>query len=148
MSQRPPDRLSDFARRLLRYEAARTGGHDELATGFERVCRALHDRLAPLISSSGYHTLFTRALTLATRDFPFLASVTISQNGDCTLSGLAGATETRDPAEVANAFAAALGHFVWLLVIFIGENLGLRMVREVWPDVPLDSVTSSSEAGK
>ena len=148
MAQRPPERLSDFARRLLRHEAETAGHADEIAVGFESACRALHDRLAPLISSSGVHTLLARALKLAARDFPFLASVSISFNGDCALSGLAGATEKRDPAEIADGLTAALAHFMWLLVIFIGENLGLRKVREIWPEVPLDSVNSSSGAGK
>ena len=147
MLQRPPERLSDFAGRLLRHETESAGRADELAAGFERVCRALHDQLAPLISSSGYQTLFARALTLAARDFPFLAPVSISSNGDCAVSGLAGVTETRDPSEIADAFTAVLAHFMWLLVIFIGENLGLGKVREIWPDVPLDSVNPSSGAG-
>jgi hypothetical protein len=146
MSQSPPERLLDFARRLLRHEAERAGGEDEVVASFQRVCSALHDRLAPLISSSGYHTLFTRALKLAARDFPFVAGVSIATNGDCALSGLQ-AADTRNPSEVADAFTAVLAHFIWLLVIFIGENLGLRKVREVWPEVPLDGVNPSSGAG-
>lgn len=148
MPQRPPERLSDFARRLLRHEAESTGQADEFATAFERACRALHERLAPLISSSGFHTLLARAMRLAARDAPFLAGVSISTNGDCALSGLGGATEKRDPADVADALTMALAHFMWLLVIFIGENLGLRKVREIWPEVPLDTVHPSSGAGK
>lgn len=148
MPQRPPERLSDFARRLLRHEA-QSGGHaDEIAVGFERACRALHERLAPLISSSGFHALLARAFKLAARDAPFLAGVRISTNGDCALSGLDGGIEKRDPAEIADGLTAALAHFMWLLVIFIGENLGLRKVREIWPEVPLDSVNPSTGAGK
>jgi len=94
------------------------------------------------------HTLLARALTLAARDFPFLAGISISSNGDCALSCLPAAFDTRDPGEVADAFAAVLAYFIWLLVIFIGENLGLRKVHEVWPEVPLDRVNPSSGAGK
>jgi len=148
MSQHPPERLSDFARRVLRHEAESAGHADEPVAGFERVCRALHVKLAPLISSAGYHTVLARALRLAARDFPFLTGVSISSNGDCALSGLPAAFDTRDPGEVANALAAALAHFIWLLVIFIGENLGLRKVHEAWPEVPLDRVNPSSGAGK
>jgi hypothetical protein len=147
MAQRPPERLSDFARRLLRHEAESVGHAGQIAAGFESACRALHDRLAPLISSSGFHTLLDRGLRLAARDSPFLASVSISTNGDCAISGLA-AIEERDPAEVADALTMVLAHFIWLLVIFIGENLGLRKVREIWPEVPLDSVNPSSGTGK
>jgi hypothetical protein len=145
MLQRPPERLSEFARRLLRHEAERAGGADDVVASFQRVFSALHDRLAPLISSSGYQTLFARALKLAARDFPFVAGVSI--HGDGSLSGLQ-AAYTRNPSEVADAFTAVLAHFIWLLVIFIGENLGLRKVREVWPEVPLDGADSSSGAGR
>lgn len=148
MSQRPPERLSEFARRLLRHEAEAVGQADDFAAGFERVCRALDDCLAPLISSPGFHTLFARALKLAARDFPFLAGVSASREDDCDLSGLAGITETRDRAEIAHALTLALANFIWLLVIFIGENLALRKVREVWPEVPLDSMNRSSGAGR
>lgn len=148
MSQRPPERLFDFARRLLRHEAKSAGRTDEMGVAFERACRALHDRLAPLISSSGFYTLLARALKLAARDSPLLAGISISTNGDCALAGLDAALERRDPTEIGDALAAVLAHFMWLLVIFIGENLGLRKVREIWPELPLDSVNPSSGAGK
>jgi len=41
--------------------------------------------------------------------------------------------QTRPPAD---ALVAIFGNFLWLLVEFIGENLGLRKVHEAWPDVP------------
>jgi hypothetical protein len=148
MPQRPPERLTDFAHRLLRHEAESAGDVHQIAIAFERACRALHERLAPLISSTGFHTLIARALKLAARDFPFLASVSISTNDGCALTGLAGASEKRDSPEVADAFTTALAHFMWLLVIFIGENMGLRKMREIWPEVQLDSVNPSSGAGK
>ena len=148
MSQRPPERLSEFARRLLHHEAEAAQQADDFAAGFERVCRALNDCLTPLISSPGFHTLFARALKLAARDFPFLAGVSVSTNGDCGLPGLARITETRTSGEVGDALTLALANFIWLLVIFIGENLALRKVREVWPEVPLDSMNRSSGAGR
>jgi len=33
-----------------------------------------------------------------------------------------------------------LTQLLGLLVAFIGENLTLRLVREVWPNVPLDNL--------
>jgi hypothetical protein len=137
MSQIPP-RLSDFAQRLLRHEADKGDESSGFAGALDRACGALHDRLAPLISSAGFQTLIGRAVQLASRDFPFLATVTFATNTRCSLSGLPGALEGRAPDEVADALTAVLAHFIWLLVIFIGENLGLRKVREVWPEVPFD----------
>jgi hypothetical protein len=143
MSQPPPEPLADFARRLLRHEADKAKGADHL-TGFQRACYALHQRLSPLISSPGFQTLFARAIRLAARDFPFLATVSVRTNSECTLVGLPAGKDTREPRETADALAAVLAHFIWLLVIFIGEDLGLRKVGEVWPEVPFSRVNPSS----
>ncbi len=147
MSEIPP-RLFDFARRLLRRELDKD--KDGASSGFigavDQACGALHERLAPLISSAGFQTLFGRAVQLASRDFPFLSSVTVAANTRCSLSGLPVAAQGRAPEEVADALTAVLAHFIWLLVIFIGENLGLRKVRELWPEVPFDTRDSSAEA--
>lgn len=51
--------------------------------------------------------------------------------------------EGREPREVTDALIAILSNFFWLLVILIGENLGLRKVHEIWPDVPLTAHGSS-----
>ena len=77
MSQRPPPSLVDFMGRVLQYEIEQAGDAGHVFDGFQRICRALHDRLSPLISSTGFHTLFGRAQRLAARDFPALAEVSI-----------------------------------------------------------------------
>jgi hypothetical protein len=63
----------------------------------------------------------------------------------CSVDGLRQAVDGREPAETEDALVAILANFLWLLVIFIGENLGLRKVHEVWPDVPFTLPRSSSE---
>ncbi|MCA1584486.1 MAG: hypothetical protein LC791_06835 [Acidobacteria bacterium] len=144
MSQVPP-RLSDFARRLLSREADIGAESAGFAAALDRACDALHDRLAPLLSSPGFEALLGRSVQLASRDFPFLARVTVAPSTRCSLPGLPGALDGRPPEEVADALTAVLAHFIWLLVIFIGESLGLRKVREVWPEVPFDTTDSSAE---
>ena len=114
------------------------------AGALDRACGALHGRLAPLISSAGFQTLMGRAVHLASRDFPFLATLTVTPNTPSSMLGLPHALEGRAPDDVADAATAVLAHFIWLLVIFIGENLGLRKVREVWPEVPFDGLESSA----
>lgn len=142
----PPQELADFARRVLQYEVERVEQPGGWTAGLQRVCQALHERLAPLISSAGFRTLFTRAIKLAARDFPFLATLHVHTNGGCTFIGVPGAGATRESRHLADALTAVLAHFMWLLVIFIGENLGLGKIREVWPEVPFDAVDSVSGA--
>jgi hypothetical protein len=38
-----------------------------------------------------------------------------------------------------------LAQLLGLLVAFIGENLTLRLMREVWPKVPLNELDFASE---
>jgi len=111
----------------------------------ERVCQALHTRLAPLVSAAGFNALVGRAVKLAARDHPFLAATSAITAPTCSFDGLRQAAEGREPADVADALVAILANFIWLLVIFIGENLGLRKVHEVWPDVPFTPPGVSSE---
>lgn len=130
-----PQPLADFARGILRSEARTGDDPHDVAGALERACGMLHERLAPLISSPGFEALIRRAVKLAGRDFPALANVVVTARRDCSFSGLSGALDAYDREQADQAAAAVLGWFFHLLVIFIGEDLGLRKVREVWPGV-------------
>jgi len=145
ISPSPPPQLAELARRLVQHEADRVGSPHDLAAGLQSTCDALHARLSPLISGLGFQTLLARAITLAAREFPALATLTVTAGvSDCALSGLAhpqDAWATDDSGDV--ALVAVLAHFLALLVLFIGEDLGLRTIRDVWPHVPFDRSPSS-----
>jgi len=140
-----PPPLADFARRLFVHEAGEQQRTEDFVDAIERVCQALHTRLAPLVSTAGFNALIGRAVKLAAREYPFLAATSVITAPNCSIDGLRQAAEGRSPAEVADALVAILANFIWLLVIFIGENLGLRKVHEVWPDVPWMPPGFSSE---
>jgi hypothetical protein len=142
MNHVPPS-LADFARRLFEHEAGGRQGAQNFVDAMERACQALYTRLTPLLGGSGVNALLGRAVTLAAREFPFLMSA--STMPDCRMDGLRQAVEGHEPAEVADALVAILANFLWLLVMFIGESLSLRKVKEAWPDVPLTPPGSSSE---
>jgi len=144
MTDLPPS-LADFAQRLLLHEAGGGQRTQDLADAMERACQALHSQLAPLVSAAGFNALLARAAKLAGREFPFLAAIGAITTPNCSFDGLRQAAEGREPAEVADALVAILANFIWLLVIFIGESLGLRKVHEVWPDVPFTPPGFSSE---
>lgn len=133
---RPPPSLEDFARRLLMHEAGGRQRTEDLAGAMERACQALYIRLTPLLSAAGVNALVGRAIALAAREFPSLATIGAMKAPDCSLDGLRAALDEQSPSAAADAVVAILGNFLWLLVTFIGENLGLRKVHEAWPDVP------------
>lgn len=138
-----PPLLADFARRLFMHEAGGRHRTQDFVDAMERACQGLHMRLTPLLSASGVNALLARAITLAAREFPFLTGAVTTP--DCSLESLRQAVEGHEPAEVAEALVAILANFLWLLVMFIGESLGLRKVQEAWPDVPLTPPGSSSD---
>ena len=53
---------------------------------------------------------------------------------DGSLEGFEGAGRNQD----AEPGVAVLGHLIAMLVIFINEPLTLHLVRDAWPDAPLD----------
>ena len=125
-----------FARRLLLYEAGGCRRTEDVADAMVRACQVLHVRLTPLLSAAGVNALLGRAIALAAREFPFLAGLGALRAPDCSLDGLREALDADDPSGAADAVVAILGNFLWLLVDFIGENLGLRKVHEASPGVP------------
>jgi hypothetical protein len=95
----------------------------------QRVLTRLHQPLGKLIGPVGFDTLLARSLVLARRAEPALAGITAGPGG--TLEGLAGLTgEGTRPDEEALAIAS---HFIELLMDLIGEDLVMRMLRDIWP---------------
>lgn len=137
-----PDTLLDFARRLLVREA-RNGSGDDIAGAMQRGCKALETRLAPLIGLAAFEALIARAVTLAARNFSFLNDTTLGPN--CSADNLRQAVQGHEQREVTDAVAAILANFFWLLVIFTGENIGMRIVQETWPDVRFKAPASFAE---
>lgn len=129
-------RLLAIARRLVEHEA---GGRRDAAAVAEAAVRAnqkLRQHLSKLVGPAGFHALVSRALVLARNDHPVLNGVTVDPDG-----GLVGMTAVAmDPNwhdGQTDALYAVLANFLWLLVTFIGEDLALRLVQDLWPEVPL-----------
>jgi hypothetical protein len=124
--RQPSPSIVGFALRLLRHESAGSREPRVVAAAADRAFEKLRDELEALVGPGGASALNRRARTLARRQFPFL-------DGD---NGKAGPSS--EQAEAANA--AELAQLMGLLVNLLGEDLGLRPVRRIWPDV------ASSEA--
>jgi hypothetical protein len=100
----------------------------------ERVCRKLNDHLGRLIGAAGVRALLSRALVLAKPESPFLGAVRVGE--DARLEGLREAIQDEEGRNAAAGLERILTNLLWLLVTFIGEDLTLRVVGQVWPDVP------------
>ncbi|MEI7819481.1 MAG: hypothetical protein WCK55_01085 [Verrucomicrobiota bacterium] len=79
-----------------------------------------------------------RALSLASTEDPSLRPVRVKADG--SLEGLEELQAQGNPAEIAEGSVELVAQLLGLLVAFIGENLTLQMVREVWPKLSLNDL--------
>lgn len=124
-----------LARQLLLHEAAGSREPAALADATDRVCVRLRARLAGLIGQAGFAALLARALRLATAERPALAGITIDEGADAGLTGTRAFALAGTPAEAEAGLVAVLAHVIGLLVTFIGDDLGLHLVRGAWPEL-------------
>jgi hypothetical protein len=136
----------ELARRLIAFEAARANSSDAPVDVAMLVIGELRLRLVKLAGAEGFRSLLSRALTLSKVEAPALQTVQIGADGSVEgLDGIDGSEEARAAAGQAGAILVA--HLLQLLVTFIGTPLTLRLVRDTWPDAPMegaDSVTGEN----
>ncbi len=126
----------DLVHWLLEEEMGDGRGSEALLDAAERASRKLGSRLARLITVVGYRALLARALHLARDEFPFLSGVRAGETDDASFDGLRAKTDGVEPASLRAALTTVLAGVLGLLTTFIGEDLTLRVVRDVWPEAP------------
>ena len=125
--------MRDFAERLIAYE---TKGNKHSETKTPAACRAgekLRPHLATLMGNIGFRALLSRALVLTNADVPWLRAVHVKTDG--SFEGFEELGAQIDPDEFLEGCVLLLSHLLGLLVAFIGEELTLRLVHEVWPEL-------------
>ena len=130
--------MRDFAERLIAYE---TRGNKSSETKTPAAClvgEKLRPHLATLMGNVGFRALLSRALALANAEVPWLRAVHVKADG--SFEGLDELGAQVDPDEIFEGCVVLLAQLLGLLVAFIGENLTLRLVREVWPKLSLNDV--------
>jgi hypothetical protein len=133
MSRATPQ-MRDFAKRLIAHETkGNKSSKPNNSAGF-RVCEKLRPALATLMGNAGFRALLSRALALASAEVPILRAVQVQE------SGALQASEKFKSNESAEADIALVAQLLGLLVAFIGADLTLHFVREVWPKVPLNDL--------
>lgn len=133
-----------LVRRLLTHEAAGNQDQEALIKAAERASDKLRAHLSNRIGQEGFRTLLARALSLTTPQFPHLSAVRVGADG--SLVGLRGAAgrgsgevqDSETQKAVVEGAVALVAHLLALLVTFIGEDLTLRLISAVWPDLGLD----------
>lgn len=127
--------MRHLAKSLIAYEAGgeKLSGTKTLA-GFP-VSEKLRPPLATLMGNGGYLALLSRALALAKTEVPWLRTVYVRPDGSL---GRMDELETRvDPQQTTEGRVVLLAQLLGLLAAFVGEDLTLRLLREIWPKVQL-----------
>ena len=140
----PPDLLRELAHRLVVYEAGGSSNPATIATAAARACHRIDDELQPMLGRRGMFALMQRALSLAKREHPLLAEVVLEPERSSTWAKLAEDLASGTAMEAAAAGASTLAHLLGLLVLLLGQDLGMLPVRKLWPDVVL-SFTETDE---
>src|SRR5712692_8632062 len=141
MSRATP-KMRDFAERLIGHETRKNKSSETKTPAACRVAEKLRPHLATLMGNLGFRALLSRALALANAEVPWLRAVHV--NADGSLEGLDELGAHVDPDEIFEGCVALLAQLLGLLVAFIGEDLTLRLVREVWPKLSFNNL----DAGK
>jgi hypothetical protein len=134
MSRATPQ-MKNFARHLIAYETLENKCCGTKTPAGFHVCEKLRLHLATFMGKTGFHTLLSRSLALSTAEVPWL--VAVRAQADDSFDGLEELHAQLDREEFFEGEIVLLAQLLGLLVAFIGEKLTVRLVREVWPKVPL-----------
>ena len=127
-----------FARRLIDFETKENRSAGIKTPAAMHVSEKLRPHLAALMGKAGFRALLSRALALAHAEVRWLRTVHIKADGG--LEGLEGLHAQLQPAEFFEGGVVLLAQLLGLLVAFIGEDLTLRLVGEIWPKVLLNDL--------
>ena len=121
--------LLELSGRLLAYEAARNPPGESKPPVF-LASEKLRRPLSRLAGTAGYRSLMERAVTLAKAKAPVLGALqTLTDGSLVELSPIA------DQSGSAPTGVELIAELLALLVAFIGENLVMSLVAEIWPEL-------------
>ena len=121
----------ELAQRLLAYEEVETTPAMADVHAVSRVCDKLRRSLTTLVGVAGFRSLLARALSLAKQESPVLGGWEVKSDG--SLEGVNG--------EAAQSGAV-------LMITFIGESLTLRLLHDVWLDLPSSEINFGRNKSK
>jgi hypothetical protein len=139
-----PSDSRDLARRLLAWEADAGQALEPTESIPLRVYEKLRRRLCALAGVAGFHSLASRALTLAKSEVPDLAAVQVAPDG--SLQGLGKPDIQIDIVRNRGGEGETIliARLLGLLLIFLGEALTLNLINDLWPDATLEDSISAN----
>jgi hypothetical protein len=125
----------DEARRLIALYTDDTGNPEAVAHAVGQICIRISEHIGPLIGTQGVQAFLVRAVHLAQPWSNALQAVPTGETDTDVARHLLACLRGAEAKEALAAALAVLGSFIWLLIRFIGEDLGLRLLRDTFADV-------------
>lgn len=132
MSRASPE-LRNFAELLIAHESKSFRTADNKIPVAYRASEKLRPHLVTLLGNVGFRALFVRALALANADVSWLRAVQIKNDG--SFDGFDDLEHRMEQHHFTHGCTVLLSHLLGLLVASIGEDLTLRLVGNVWPEL-------------
>jgi hypothetical protein len=129
----PSPTLVELARRIVEQEAGGSPDPAASAAAVETASQRLKDHLVDLLGSGGVHAWLRRALHLAQREQPLLAGVAVSGESAACFTGLTESLAASTDEDATAAATTVVTHMLDLLVMLLGEELGMKPIRKLWP---------------
>lgn len=126
--------MQHFAKSLIAYETSQNKSSETKSPTTCIVNERLRLPLTTLMGNVGFRTLLCRAHVLTSVEYPWLNAVNIKADG--SFEGLEELEARGGAEEITKGCIALIAKLFELLVVFIGENLIMQLVREVWPKFP------------
>ena len=133
MSRASPS-LRHFAAQLIAQDAKSTNTPRPTQTASFPVIEKLRAPLTNLMGAAGFSALISRSLALAAAEIHSLRGVHLNTNAEW--EGLAALEAQLGVDGFFEARVVVLAQLLGLLVAFVGEALTLRLVAEIWPNLP------------
>ena len=120
--------MRHLAERLIAHETTENNPSATKTKAMFPVSEKLRASLVALVGTTGFAALLSRALVLASVEVAWLRAVHVKADG--ALEGLEGQV---DPEKLAQGQVVLFTELLELLEAFIGENLTMQIVRDIWP---------------
>lgn len=138
-----PDEANEAIRKTLARRAGDAPDSSVIAEAALATWNRVSDRLEPVIGMRGVDALFDRALHVTCKTYPWLAAVSLDEDGAAPgvvtgatqlvrLTNLKSRLADREPELAEEAGYVLLVTFTVLLASLIGESLTKRLLAPVW----------------
>jgi hypothetical protein len=124
--------MRHVAARLIAYEAKENKSPRAKSKADFAVIAKMRLQLTVLMGNGGFRALLSRALALTNAEVPGLRAVQLKVDGSFEWPESMEKTDA-DSESIAQGKVILLAQLLGLLVAFIGENLTLQLLHEVWP---------------